>query len=128
MSRSNVTATFSRFYFIATLVFYLLFKKNKNMLIIQNSQKTIFVINLDFQSSDSLFYFYFFNQISINLIPLRVIFLLILKNTNKFYFAPRLFILKLFFSKLIKNTKQIKHNLYPELRGFDPSRVRWQRT
>jgi len=98
------------------------------MQIIQNSQKTIFVINLDFQSSDSLFYFYFFNQISINLIPLRVIFLLILKNTNKFYFAPRLFILKLFFSKLIKNTKQIKHNLYPELRGFDPSRVRWQRT
>jgi len=69
---------------------------------------------------------YFLNQTLIDLIPFQVIFFNI-RNTNQFSFATWLFILKPF-SKL-KNTKNKSNvNFNPELRGFDPSRVRRQWT
>jgi len=74
-----------------------------------------------------VFLFYFLksniNQFNFIMSP----FSSILKNTNKFLFATWLFILKPFFKIKKKTQHQSNRNFYPELRGFDPSRVRRQR-
>ena len=92
------------FIFIAMLVyfmFYSIFKNNKNIQITKNHKKIIFIINLDFQSSDRPFLFSFLIKYQINFNHTLSLFSFNIKNTNQFSFATWLFILKPF-QKLIK--------------------------
>ena len=81
-------------------------------------QKTFFTINLDLKSSD-LFIFYFFRKSNIAIYINHILnhFSFNIKNTKQTYFATWLFILKPF-SKLIKNTKQIKRQFLPRTTRF----------
>jgi len=103
-------------------------KKNKNNKNSNNKKHKYFHNQTLILNQVIVFLFYFLksniNQFNFIMSP----FSSILKNTNKFLFATWLFTLKSFFSKLIKNTKQINQNFYPELRGSNPSRVRRQKT
>jgi len=121
---------FSRFIFITTLVLFLvhysLFKDNKNMQITKNTKyfhKQTLILN-----QVIVFLFYFLKS-NINQFKFYHEFTFFnIKKHKQILICHLAFYFKIFFSKLIKNTKQINRNFYPELRGSDPSRVRRQRT
>ena len=91
------------------------------------NHKNIFTTNLDSRSSDPLLLVYFLNQTLIDLIPLQVIFFNI-KKRKPILICHLAFHFKTIFKTNKKHKNKSNVNFYPELRGFDPSRVRRQRT
>jgi len=132
---SNVATKYPHFYFSCSdsFNFSLIIQKNKKHAKNKNT-KNLFH-NKPWSQIKWPLYFLFFHKSNIAIYINHILshFSFNIKNTNKYSFAVHLplwlsFILKHFFKTNKKHKNKSNVNFYPEVRGFDPSRVRRQRT